>query len=268
MELKEKLLKKQREYINNKSNKSLILCIIIFFCGYGFFFSTSLIFPPAFQGLEITKIGVPKEQNDRTVTLDSWTYSKEEKAMEVMIEIDNDSLDGNDKYKWSALDKEGKLKTKVVYETPKFVVLKISGLRWRWTEIRVDMDSIDDDESFIKIKFYTNSKKVKKVAKIEDKGILEYKKVAMESKVTNIEKHLKKKEKELDKTNKKLSLVTNRIKDLENQNVKMTEKEKEENVRKIEQHKSKKEYIKDEVIALQKDIKELKERIKYAKEMK
>lgn len=231
-DFKEVFIKNKTKEIKRKSNRYLIVFLAIFILGYTFFFTSNIFLPPSYQGVTVTKIAEPINSYNRDITVASWTYSKEEKKMEVIIEIENKSLDGKNEYNWQARDKKGILKTDVIYEDPNFVVLNISNLRWRWTEVALDMmpkEETESEDGFSGIRMYTNDKKVEKVSSISKKSIEEYLVIASDSKINAVKEAIANTKEELDKCISKQNEIKKLIAELKEKEKYMTEVEIEEN---------------------------------------
>lgn len=231
-DFKEVFIKNKTKEIKRKSNRYLIVFLAIFILGYTFFFTSNIFLPPSYQGVTVTKIAEPINSYNRDITVASWTYSKEEKKMEVIIEIENKSLDGKNEYNWQARDKKGILKTDVIYEDPNFVVLNISNLRWRWTEVALDMmpkEETESEDGFSGIRMYTNDKKVEKVSSISKKSIEEYLVIASDSKINAVKEAIANTKEELDKCISKQNEIKKLMAELKEKEKYMTEVEIEEN---------------------------------------
>ena len=110
-----------------RSNTFLYSFMIIFVFGYLFFFTSSLWMPATYTGVDITPIGKTVNAGERAITVDAWNYCPEQKKMEIMIEIENNSIDGIDRYDWKVRTREGVLEVKAVLEATDFVVLFAEG---------------------------------------------------------------------------------------------------------------------------------------------
>lgn len=169
-----RMLKKERR----KKNILLNLFIFVFVFGYMLFLTSSSWYPAHTDLIRPTAINKEQLWNDRTVTVTSWEYSEEQQLMEIKIEILNTSYDGIDHYEYEAVDrKKGFFKVTPLLEDEDYLVLHISDIDKRWSEISLrlklpggDRESSDTDQ----IKLYTNVDKVKRVDVIKSKTPKQY----------------------------------------------------------------------------------------------
>ena len=77
----------KREKLERTGNRILKGFLIIFFLGYAVFFTSRLWLPTPYEGVAITPIGKSITVEDRTLTIDSWKYSKEQREMEIIVEV-------------------------------------------------------------------------------------------------------------------------------------------------------------------------------------
>lgn len=213
---KEKLLKMKEKAQRSKGNRFLWGFIIVFIVGYAIFFTSKHWLAPVYVGVPTTKIGETVSQNDRDVTIKSWVWSKEQKKMEIIVSIDNLSIDDEDYYSWIVKDRNGRLKSKVVLEKPDFVVINVFGVKSDWTELALVMslESGDrkKDNAFKPITVYASTDTVRSVDEIEDKSEYEYKRAAVEEIRMSYEKQIKalhsenqEKEKQIEAINEKIA---------------------------------------------------------------
>lgn len=268
-DFKEVLIKNKTKEIKRKSNKYLVIFLVIFVLGYAFFFTSNLFLPPTYQGVTVTKIAEPISSYDREITVASWTYSEEQKEMEVIVEIENKSLDGKNDYEWQARDKNGLLKTRVIHQDPKFAVINISDLKHRWTEVALDMMLKGESESengFSGVRLYTNDKEVKRVKSISKKSMGEYMLIATDSKINAVREEVKKinvKIKESVDTQEEIKIL---IRDLKEKEKYMTETEIEENKiaindyeQRLNTEENSEKQLNDKIVELEKKISLLRE---------
>ena len=135
----------KREKLERTGNRILKGFLIIFFLGYAVFFTSRLWLPTPYEGVAITPIGKSVTVEDRTLTIDSWKYSKEQREMEIIVEVNKTSLDSVNTYNWSVATATGKLDTKAVHESKDIVVLKVTNVPRRWTELALNMSLKQED---------------------------------------------------------------------------------------------------------------------------
>lgn len=262
MALKEENLKLKNKKIKKYTNRKLYTFLFASIFIYAFFFLSNLFMPPTFEGVETLKIGSSVEMESRKLTLLSWTYSKEQQKMEVILGLENLSLDGVKKYDWKILDKFGVKKSKVIMETEDIIVLNIYDIKEDFTELKLIMGIRKEDKdiktNFTELSFYTNNKIVTKVENIKEKTAKEYYKDATDSLIRGLEKNIAEEEKNIKELEEKIEIAEKKIKDLKNDMKFQTSAEKEISIEKILE-------IGDKVKDYQDDIKESKSKVKEIK---
>lgn len=170
---KEESFKMGRRKLKKYENGFLYIFLVIFILGYAFFFLSPYIMPKTYEGVRVTDIGEVINANDRKITLDDWTYSKSQKAMEIVLEVENYSIDGIEEYRYEVRDRHKGYKTREVLNENGLVVIRAYKLPKDWTEIvlRVGISPEDQEKNpeFGTIKLYTNDLSVRNIEKIEDK---------------------------------------------------------------------------------------------------
>lgn len=150
--------------VKKSSNRLLAGILLLFFGGYFIFFSSNTWMPPVYEDITVTPIGQTAAQSGRKITLLSWTWDEETRTQEIMLEIQNASTDGIDRYAYEVKDmNKGSLELETACETSDFVVLRLTDLPNRWTalSLRITLPSEDtaqresEEESFALVKMYT-----------------------------------------------------------------------------------------------------------------
>lgn len=147
-------------------SKGLAVLLAVFLGGYAFFFSSNLWMPPSGNATKQTPLNQKTEWEGRTVTLLRWEYAKEEHKMEVELEIANTSFDGIDTYTYHALDSSNRrLTVTPVLEDPDYVVLQLTNLSSRWSEVslRMELPKEEQTEEASTLRMYTNVADVQRV---------------------------------------------------------------------------------------------------------
>ena len=80
----DKVVEERNAKIKRSGNRLLVSIFILFIGGYFFFFTSNAWMPPAYEDIQVTKIGSTVEENDRRVTLLSWTWDQETAKQERM----------------------------------------------------------------------------------------------------------------------------------------------------------------------------------------
>lgn len=165
-----------RRMKQERRKKNLVIQIFIgtFVLGYAFFLTSNAWYPTSSNMVHATVFNQEAVWNERSIRLLSWDYSEEQRMMEVRIDIKNNSLDGINKYEYQALDrKKGFFEVTPVLEDENYIVLHITDINKRWSEIslRIIMPNSEDSDM---MKLYTNSKEVVHVDSIKKKSRNEY----------------------------------------------------------------------------------------------
>lgn len=197
---------KLKDNISIKRNKdSIRYFIIIFFFvgGYVFFLSSTLWMPASADASYLTRIGTTTTWEDREVTINRWQYSEKQQLMEVDLDISNKSYDGINKYKFSAIDLKGyNLKCEVEIEEDNWIVLRISDIPKKWSDISLRIEMPDGKGD--RLKLYTNIVDVEKVAELKKLGRNGYMAKRFNLEISNLQK-------EIDDNNKQINILNNEI---------------------------------------------------------
>lgn len=189
-EINEKLIKQQHENIKKSGNHFLIGFFLVFMFGYLFFFTSNLWLPPSYEGIQITPIGREFTENGRSICIQRWTYCKEEKTQEIILEISNKALDADETYDWSIRDRNlGAFDIEVIVEQKDFVVLHVKKVHNRWTEVSLRMD-VAGSGDFETVKMYASKKSVTKADSIRSYSENEYRKQICNEKIKAYEKEI------------------------------------------------------------------------------
>ena len=268
-ELKEASYRSKKNALSRSTNRFLYTFLIIFFGGYLFFFSSSFWLPSTYLGVDVSPIGETVTAGDRNVTIDSWTFSKEQKQMEVMIEIENNSIDGIDTYEWTAKTRDGNLPVTIIAADSAFVVLHIAEVPRDWTEISLTMTlprtAAKGAKDFEPVQIYVNDTMVANVKTIREGDLLGYKQQAYESKIRSLTEQIRLLQKKLGETKDSIRKADAKIAEIQRKMEYQTEQEKEESNDLIDELMAKKENLTREKGEQESEIKELQERITLQK---
>lgn len=161
--------KKRRGEKRQHKNIFAMVFLLIFFGGYTFFFTSKFWMPTAGEAERYTKLHQDITWNDRAIRLVRWEYSQEQHLMEVELDISNQKFDGENTYRFTALETNaGPLKVKPILEEMDWVILQIEGIPEKFAEISLRME-MEDDEAVGVVKMYTNVNEVARVNAIEKK---------------------------------------------------------------------------------------------------
>lgn len=273
-ELNEKIIKRSNDKLKREQNKLLIGFAVVFFVGYVFFFTSNIWMPRSYEDVRVTKIGSVVEANDRKVTLISWSFCEEQHLMEVVLDISNASIDGIEKYNFTAFDRnEGMCEVTKVIDTPNFVVLQIRKVPSRWTELslRLDADSSLANQAtadFTTMRFYTSKRVVDRVDDITVKSEKEYRLKACELKIKGFNDDINNALEEIKELDSVIAQADERIVALNQEREFQTASEKTETLNQISNIEATKETAIMQKQGKESDIRELEEKIEKQNELK
>ena len=269
--IKEQGYNKKRRKIEKNGNRLLYGFLIFFLAGYGIFFTSKLWLKAPYEGVPVTPIGKSVTEEDRIVTIDSWKYSKSQKEMEIIVEVENLSIDGIDSYKWTVKTAQSNLDTKVLVESKDLVVLKVTDVPRNWTEAALTMELKPGDKSkssdFSMLKMYTNQKHTENVAHIREKTVTGYRKEQIREKIENYEKQLKTLRASKRNIEKEMLLADKKTKELTEDMAYQTGSEQEKTGEQISTIAAEKDTLADRLEEKKAEVRETKEKIRIQQEL-
>lgn len=249
-----KLKKRNKRYFQR-----IMITLIAF---YAICLTSKMWLKNNYKNIDITPIGSVVSQNNREVTLISWSYCRDERKMEVLLGISNTAYDGNDTYEWSAEDKDaGSLKVTPIIEERNFVVLQLTDLPSRITVIslRMDQSKIQDFET---IRLYAApDRNMKSVTDIKVKSKEEYQIQQIQSEIELADLTISDLEEEIRKNKSTIRNLNTAIKDAESDLQYQTSSEMESTNQKISTLRSQKKNANEAIDTAKKKIQELNEKI-------
>lgn len=249
-----KLKKRNKRYFQR-----IMIALIAF---YAICLTSKMWLKNNYKNIDITPIGSVVSQNNREVTLISWSYCRDERKMEVLLGISNTAYDGNDTYEWSAEDKDaGSLKVTPIIEERNFVVLQLTDLPSRITVIslRMDQSKIQDFET---IRLYAApDRNMKSVTDIKVKSKEEYQIQQIQSEIELADLTISDLEEEIRKNKSTIRNLNTAIKDAESDLQYQTSSEMESTNQKISTLRSQKKNANEAIDTAKKKIQELNEKI-------
>lgn len=268
MGVREDVFKTKEKRVKKKSNKMLGTFLIIFILGYIFFFTSNFWLPPTYTDAAVTPMGSTVSYNDRNITVASWTYSPEEKRMEIILNIENLSIDGIERYDWTLRDKNGKLRAYVTAESDTMVAVVAENISRRWTEVALRMrlrtEDLDMDPDFGYYDIYMSDKAVKLVEHIpEQRTITEYMKIADIAQVEGLQNQIQALEDENIELKEQISNAERKIAELTDGMEHQTSSEKTTTTAAIAELEGKRDTAQDSIDTNQEKISELQEKIQY-----
>lgn len=249
-----KLKKRNKRYFQR-----IMIALIAF---YAICLTSKMWLKNNYKNIDITPIGSVVSQNNREVTLISWSYCRDERKMEVLLGISNTAYDGNDTYEWSAEDKDaGSLKVTPIIEERNFVVLQLTDLPSRITVIslRMDQSKIQDFET---IRLYAApDRNMKSVTDIKVKSKEEYQIQQIQSEIELANETISDLEEEIRKNKSTIRNLNTAIKDAESDLQYQTSSEMESTNQKISTLRSQKKNANEAIDTAKNKIQELNEKI-------
>ena len=244
---------------NKRDFQRIMIALIAF---YAICLTSKMWLKNNYKNIDITPIGSVVSQNNREVTLISWSYCRDERKMEVLLGISNTAYDGNDTYEWSAEDKDaGSLKVTPIIEERNFVVLQLTDLPSRITVIslRMDQSKIQDFET---IRLYAApDRNMKSVTDIKVKSKEEYQIQQIQSEIELANETISDLEEEIRKNKSTIRNLNTAIKDAESDLQYQTSSEMESTNQKISTLRSQKKNANEAIDTAKKKIQELNEKI-------
>lgn len=246
-----------------KSSISFILVVFLFIGGYTFFFTSRYWMPVGSDAERLTKLNVVNAwDDDREVTIIRWDYCEKSSSMEVELDIKNLSFDGNNTYDFSAVESiNGKMKVETVLEEADWVIIRLTELPKRWSEISLRIDKQEPDEDDTTLKVYTNVNDVNRVEQIIDKDINGYRKGRFEMQLAAYQKQISDVENEIQSKTEYIEEIQGEIARLETEKQYQTEEQKAETDKLIADANSRMASEQEAIVKLQDEIVEVNERI-------
>ena len=253
-------------------SKGLVVLLAVLLGGYACFFSSNLWMPPAGNATKQSALNQEMEWEGRTVTMLRWEYAKEEQKMEVELEIRNTSFDGTDAYSYQAVDAGGrKLTVTPVLEDSDYVVLQLTGISPRWSEVSLRMElpeSAGGTEEASTLRLYTNVVDVQAVEKLPVLTRNGYLMKRLEEQTAHYEEEIQALEQTIHEQEEYQENCEEEVQRLTGNKKYETEEEAAETDRLIQTARQKTEASKETVHQLEKSIAELQEKIEKANEKK
>lgn len=271
--INDKVVEERNAKIKRSGNRLLVSIFILFIGGYFFFYTSNFWMPPAYEDIQVTKIGSTVEKNDRKVTLLSWTWDQETAKQEIILDITNGSADGIDTYAFEAVDiNKGQLDVDVVCQAPDFVVLCINDVPSRWTEISLRIklpEEINPEEvTFDTIRMYTSKAAIGNMQIREGMNERAYRKMACDIRIAGynaqIDQHLV----DIESLKTTISNAEKRIKELEKEQIYQTESEQADTLTMISSLQSEASAAKSEQENAKREIRQLQEQINLQEKLK
>lgn len=247
-------------FFRNKDSIYFVIIIFLFIAGYAFFFTSRLWMPPGSDVRYLTNLNEDVNWGNRTIQIIRWDYCDESKTMEVELDVENSEFDGKNSYDFEALEYGGKeLKIKKIVEEADWIVIQISELPKRWSEVSLRMFVAGTDSD--KLKLYTNIKAVNKVEQVVEKDINGYRVGRLEAEILNYQNEVADKNKEISELTAEIENIQAEISRLEESKTYQTEIQIEATNEKISDANTKLISNQEKIMDLQEEIEEINKRI-------
>lgn len=251
-------------FLRNKDSIYFVIIIFLFIAGYSFFFTSRLWMPPGSDVRYFTNLNEEVNWGSRTVKIIRWDYCNKSKIMEVELDVANKEYDGKNVYDFEALEYGGEeLSVKKIVEEADWIVLQISGLPKRWSEVSLRMFVEGTNED--RLKLYTNVKNVNKVEKIAEKDINGYRVGRFEKEVLNYQNEINDKNKQIESLTTEIENIQAEMARLEDGKTYQTELQIEATNEKISEANIKMISNQEKIVELQEEIAEINKRIEMVK---
>lgn len=195
---------------HKKRNIFIILSITLIYAAL--FTSKLWLFPPLEKA---TKVGEHTSYYlDREVSLVAATYDSDKEKMEVVLNLENNSLDNIDEYYYAYTvqgQKASKVKLKEVYNEKLFTVIEFDNLKNGYRELKlliapkiVKIDKVTDSMTATIV---LNKNNVKQKSLKNKKTKKDFLKLKLESNITNQKVLVKKSEKDIAKIEEEIKAI-------------------------------------------------------------
>ena len=212
---------KQLHY--RRGNKSLKIFLVIFIIGFAFFFSSRLIFPKVYRGIDVAIPGDVIDMESYIFTLESWEYVEKEKAFEIILSVQNLTLNKHPKYEFTLKADNDVMETQI-YRIIKDerIILRAYNVPRRWTEVTLSI-SAGRFNSHIGM----NDKEVTKADKLENLSDKDYEIKARKALMAGLKVKIQNEEREIKKLDSKINYAYDKLVKLDEEMENQTEAEKE-----------------------------------------
>ena len=204
----------------NRNRTMLISFFLIVIC-YIFFFMSPVVFKTPSES-EFTPIGEKEFLTDgREISIESWKYSPKQALMEVLIDIENEAVDGKDFYDYTAFvnfleASKGKeqLAVEIKLQQINYVVLWLHDVPEDFNSCAVTVHMKGNDDKSASL--FTNKDKIERIDKLTSKTESEYQIEKIERTISKIKGKINKNNKEISKLRKEIKAINSHITEEQN----------------------------------------------------
>ncbi len=165
-----------------KSDRGLKIFLLVCVLVYTFFFTSKYFFPKVYSKAEITQIGSVIDMGDYKFTLDAWDYAEKDHAFELLLEMEDLSLDRDAEYGFVFRAGDEIYKNELYRTVDNMLVVRAYRIPSRWTNISLTV-SAGGEKSVINM----DDRTTPHVGQLADRTDSEYKIHALESKISGYE---------------------------------------------------------------------------------
>lgn len=216
--LKKKLALDKRKKIRN--DRMLKIFLVFFVVGYVFFFSSTYIFPKMYRNLDITDVGQTINMEDYIFTLDAWDYAEDDNTFEIILEVENLTLESKPKYDFVCKKNDNVYNTKIYKRIGNKFIIRVYGIS-RWADVSLNIEAGNKSATI-----YMDDKSVNKIGSLKERTNEEYEVYIVESKIKGMEHHLKRLDAKKNELDKKMRLAYTKLDKLEKEKKFQTKEEK------------------------------------------
>ena len=275
-ENKKEVLEKEKIYHEKRKTRMPIYIAICVLLVYVFFFTSKITIPqPITNETNVTILGKEEEfANNRSVTLVSAEYSREQELIELVLSLKNDNNDNVNNYYYALTavnERSSKIKIKEVFNEELFTVIRLYNVKKNFREIEFllapKIGEISDVTDDMTANIILNKYNVTSVNKIKtDKTKMDYLQDRLIGIVSQLEEKLHRQEENLEKLQIQKSSLEEEIINSEKEQKYMTEKEIQEAA---DRNQSNQDLIDETIMTIEKQKKKIEKtqaEIKDAKE--
>lgn len=206
-------MKKMTKMVRQPHRRDFVLkaFLVIFIVGYTFFFISPYILPKVYHFDNVANVGESVSLDNYILTIDSWDFAKEDRAFELILDIENLTLNKNPKIDMICREGDKVYKAEIYKDIgDDKKVIRIKNVSRRWVEV---IFTVTVDKKTINL--YMNDKNVNTVAKLKDRSKKEYLIYAAESQIKGMESIISKIKENQLVTDKKMNEGYNKLEELQ-----------------------------------------------------
>ncbi len=201
-QIKEEKVKEKNKVYKQKVNRHLLIFLIVFIVGYGFFFSSKAWMPSDEKKIIPTEMMVDLKANNRVIRPIEIEYSEADESIRFYFEMNKVSTDAIDEYRYSMATNDGVHQGMIAYHNESLYVIDFDNVDdFEEISIRIDSKNKKDKDSFPTIKIYQFKEGLKDVKTISELKGEAYDIVATEYKIDGFEREIESIEGDIEKEN-------------------------------------------------------------------